>query len=76
MLFIPRRAPKLYTGFNVILGDGTPEHIERRRFNGFKILDDTDDEVDINQDKQFDIEKTEKRKGNDGLPTAPAKRIK
>ena len=62
MLVIPRRFPKLYKGFKVILEDGTPENIERRRFNEFKIVDDTDDEVDMDQDEQFEIEKPEKRK--------------
>ena len=77
MIVIPRKTPNLYRGFKVILEDGTPEKIERRRFNGFKIVDDTDDgdEVDTVQDEQFDIEIAEKRKG-DGLPTAPMKRIK
>ena len=77
MIVIPRKTPNLYRGFKVILEDGTPEKIERRRFNGFKIVDDTDDddEVDMVQDEQLNIGKTEKRKG-DGLSTAPTKRIK
>ena len=40
------------------------------RFNGFKIVDETDDD-DMVQDEQFNIEKTEKRKGDD----APTKII-
>ena len=37
---------------------GKPEKNERRRFHGFTIVDDTnDDEVDMVQDEQFDIEK-------------------
>ena len=74
MLVILQRTLKLM-GLQVILGIGMPEKIEVRRFNGFKIVDDTDDEVGMDQDKQFDIEKMEKRKG-DGLSTAPMKRIK
>ena len=35
----------LYKEFKVILEDGTPDEIERRRFNRF--VDDTDDEVDM-----------------------------
>ena len=72
MLVIPRRSPKLYKGFKVILEDGTPEKIERRSFNGFKIVEDTDDVVDMDKDEQIEIEKTEKRKGGD----TPTKRIK
>ena len=55
----------------VILEDGTPENNEWRRFSWFKIVDDTDDEVDMDQDEQFDIEKTEKQEGD-----VPAKGIK
>ena len=50
----------------------------QKKLNGedlkdLKIVDDTDhdDEVDMDQDEQFDIEKTEKRKGGNGLPIAP-----
>ena len=45
MFVIPQRSPKLYNGLKVILEGGQSERIERRRFNGFKIVDDTDDEV-------------------------------
>ena len=69
MFVILRRTRKLYKGFKVILEDRTPEKIEWRRFNGFKIVDDTDER---RRQKQFDIEKTEKRKG-DGFPTAQTK---
>ena len=78
MLIILRRTLKWDKGFKVILEVGTPEIIERRRFNGFKLVDDTDDnnddEVDIVQDEQFDIGKKEKQKG-ERLPTAPTKII-
>ena len=36
LLVIPRKTPKLYKGFKVILEDGMPEKIERGRFKGFK----------------------------------------
>ena len=67
MIVFPRRTPKLYEGFRVILEDGTPEKIERSRYNGFKIVDDDDNETEEQH--------TEKWKG-DGLPDSPTKRLK
>ena len=72
MIVFPRRAPKLSNGFKVILEDGTPEKIERRRYNGFKIVDDDDDVDEIEEQQQ-----TKKRKADgDGLPDSPMKRSK
>ena len=71
MIVFPRRAPKLSNGFKVILEDGTPEKIERRRYNGFKIVDDDD------VDDEIEEQQTKKRKaGGDGLPDSPMKRKK
>ena len=39
MFVIPRRIPKLYKGFKIILEDGTEEIPPWKKLNGFKIND-------------------------------------
>ena len=63
MFVIPRRTPKLYKGFKVILEDGTEKIPTWKRFNGFRIVDPVQNEG-------------EKRKFNNGLVDAPMKKVK
>ena len=69
MFVIPRRIPKLYKGYKVILEDGTPEIPTWKRLTGFNIVVDEDD-----------ADSAEKRKDDDddGLfdDNAPMKKMK
>ena len=68
MFVIPRKMPKLYKGYKLILEDGTPEIPTWKRFTGSKIVDD-DPAAAVQHE-------SEKRNGDDGLVDAPLKKMK
>ena len=81
MFVIPRRIPKLYKGFKVILEDGTEEIPTWKIFNGFQINDDpVQNEADKRKGDDDDDDDDDDDGGDDdddsGLVDAPMKKMK